>query len=250
MRQLKVFCDGKSFAIGTRFHLSGKVSIGLYPSLFLLDAWNLQEQDYLKLSNTKALAVYREDSCLAFGRVSDVFRRTAPEGTITSAAFSLGLDLWESQVSLSIEAGVSMSETVRRLLAASDTGISLLSLPGEDPVCPRPQAFLGRVADCIPAILSTASARAYLVPAGLCVIPADSLPATLHLTALDLTDRPAYADRGRKLILSTSVTGFQPGEELTLDYGGKIASGIILERMVDADTSSGPWSTQLLIELH
>ena len=78
----------------------------------------------------------REDSCLAFGQVSDVFTETVPEGTITTVAFSLGLNLWESQVSLSVSSGVSVSETVRRILAASGTGIRLLSFPGEDPVFP------------------------------------------------------------------------------------------------------------------
>ena len=52
------------------------------------------------------------------------------------------------------------------------------------------------------------------------------------------------------MILSTTVTGFQPGEEMTLAWEGKMYSGLILERMVEADTAMGPWSTQMLIELH
>ena len=122
MRNLRVMADGAPFASGCRFHLSGKITIGLFPSLFTLEAWNLKEQDYLLLSRTtKELAVYREDSCLAFGVISDVFRRTVPEGTMTAAAFSLGLDLWEAAVAVSVEAGVTVSETVRRLLSASGT---------------------------------------------------------------------------------------------------------------------------------
>ena len=203
-----------------------------------------------RLQNTKELSVMRENSCLAFGQVSDVFCRTVPEGTITTVAFSLGLDLWESRVSLSIPAGTPVSETVRRLLAASGTGIRLLSFPGEDPVCFRGQAFFGRAAECIVDAISAASARVYPVPAGLCVIPADPLPATLHLKEKDLTDQTAFVDGGRKMILSTMVTGFQPGEEMTLEAEGKAYSGLILERMTEADTVLGPWSTQLLIELH
>ena len=88
------------------------------------------------------------------------------------------------------------------------------------------------------------------MPAGLCVIPAKPLPATLHLKDTDLTDRPSFADGGRKLILSTTVTGFQPGEEMTLETERKTCSGLILERMVEADTAIGPWVTQLLIDLH
>ena len=249
-RNLTVLADGEPFATGCRFYLSGKVSEGLFPSLFVLRAWNLPEADVLRLMNTKELAVRRGDSCLASGRVSDVFRRTVPEGTVVSAAFSLGLDLWEARVSLSFPAGITVSETVSQLLSASGTGIRLLSFPGEDPEFSRGQAFRGRAAECVSDALSAAGARGYLVPAGLCVIPRNPLPAALRLTEKDLADRPATADRGGKLILSTTVTGFQPGEEMTLDYRGEMYSGRILERLTEADTGEGPWTTQLLIELH
>ena len=51
------------------------------------------------------------------------------------------------------------------------------------------------------------------------------------------------------MILSTTVTGFQPGEEMTLDADGKTWSGLILERMTEADTAMGPWNTQMLVQL-
>ena len=67
---------------------------------------------------------------------------------------------------------------------------------------------------------------------------------------LGLLALPAFADGGRKMILPTTVTGFQPGEEMTLEYEGVRYAGLILERMVEADTGNGPWHTQLLLELH
>ncbi len=250
MRELTVMVDGTPFASGSRFRLSGTTSIGLFPSLFTLQCWNLAEKDYLRLASAKTMSVLRGDSCLASGAVSDVFRRTVSEGTLTVAAFSLGLDLWEAPVSLSVEAGASVSETLSYLLASSGTGIQLLSFPGSDSTVSRGQVFFGRAAECITIALSAASARAYLVPAGLCVVPADPLPATLHLTEIDLTDVPMMADKGRKMILSTTVTGFQPGEEMTLAYESVRYAGLILKRMVEADTAQGPWETQLMIELH
>jgi len=249
-RQLTVLTDGTAFTGGCRFHLSGKTGIGLFPSLFLLQCWNLSDAEVFRLRNTKELSVNREDSCLAFGRVSDVFRETVPEGTITTVAFSLGLDLWEAQVSLSVPAGLTVSETVRLLLEASGTGIHPLSFPGADPVFSRGQAFCGKAADCIMSALTAAGAKGYLVPAGLCIVPAEPLAPTLHLSASDLTDAPMLADGGRKMILSTTVTGFQPGEEMTLELDGQTWSGLILQRMVDADTVSGEWKTQLLVQLH
>ncbi len=249
-RHLTVFTDGEPFAPDSRFRLSGLLRIGLYPFPCMLQCWNLSESEIYRLQSTKDLSVMHGDSCLACGQVSDVTVETVPEGTVTTAVFSLGLDLWEAQVSLTAPAGVSVSETVRRILSASGIRIPLLSFPGADPVFLRGQAFCGRAADCVSEVLSAALAKGYLVPAGLCIIPAEPLPATLHLTEKDLTDRPSFADGGRKMILSTAVTGFQPGEEMTLETEGKRYSGLILERMTEADTAMGPWSTQMVLEVH
>ncbi len=249
-RELTVLADGQPFAVGAMLFLYGKLTIGLFPSLFTLRARNLSEKEIFRLMNTRHLVVLHGGSCLAYGAVSDVFSQTDELGTLTTAAFSLGLDLWEAQVSLSLEAGMSIRDTVDRILHASGTGISLLTWSGWDADTVRGQAFFGRAADCISTALTGMGARAYLVPAGLCIIPEEPLPATLHLTAVDLTDRPVLADGGKKLILSTTVTGFQPGEEMTLEYDGIQYTGLILERMVEADNWSGPWVTQLLVELH
>ena len=248
-RELSVLCDGTAFAGGCRFHLSGKTGIGLFPSLFLLQCMNHSDADVFRLRNTKSLSVSRDDSCLAFGKVSDVFRETVPDGTVTTVAFSLGLDLWEAQVSLSVPTGMSVSETVRLLLDASGTGIQLLSFPGADPAFFRGQAFCGRAAEGIAEALTAAGAKGYLVPAGLCVVPGEPLEPTLHLTKADLTDAPMIAAGGKKMILSTSVTGFQPGEEMTLEADGESWQGRRLERMVEADTAYGEWKTQLVIQL-
>ena len=248
-RELSVLCDGQHFAPDCRFHLSVRTGIGLFPSLFLLRCCNLSDADVFRLRNTKSLSVYRDDSCLAFGKVSDVFRETVPEGTMTTVAFSLGLDLWEAQIFLSVPAGATVSETVRLLLDASGTGIQMLSFPGEDPAFFRGQAFFGRAAQSVAEALTAAGAKGYLVPAGLCVVPAEPLEPTLHLTKADLTDAPMIAAGGKKMILSTTVTGFQPGEEMTLEADGERRQGLILERMVEADTAYGEWKTQLVIQL-
>jgi hypothetical protein len=68
-------------------------------------------------------------------------------------------------VSVDVESGASVSETVRRLLEASGTGLQLLSFPGEDPVSTRGQAFFGRAAECIIEALSRNGRDGSVVPA-------------------------------------------------------------------------------------
>ena len=261
MRNLTVMADGAPFASGCRFHLSGKVSVGLYPSLFLLECWNLSASDVFRLQNTRELSVTRGDSCLAYGKVSDVFRRTVPEGTVTTAAFSLGLDLWEAQVSLSVPAGTGTADTVRAILEASEAGIPLLSVPDPDLISSRSRAFFGRSAECIEEALSgkqgdgPETAQAMLVPSGLYIVPPSSLPVSLFLSEQDLTDAPVFA--GRKpggtsaafMLLSVSAVGFRPGQAVSLSWHGETYTGLIRERQLELWTSGGPWVNQLLIEL-
>ena len=230
-RDLRVFLDGVPFTQGTGFRLSGRVDLNLYPDLFLLQCRNLPKEGIFQL-------------------------------------FSLGLDLWNAEVSVSCPAGTSVSDDVRAILDASGTGIRLLGFPGEDPQPHRGRAYAGKAAEAIAQALSQCSgirpdddpthhaspaaacARGFLTPAGLQVIPKDPLPASLHLTGEDLTDRPVFADGGRKMILSTNVIGFQPGDEMTLSFEGTIAKGLVVSRLVDADSYAGPWKTELLIEVH
>jgi hypothetical protein len=187
---------------------------------------------------------------LASGIISDVYTQTVPEGTVTVVAFSLGLNLWNAEVSVSCPAGTSISDDVRAILEASGTGLQLLSFPCEDPQPLRGRAYAGKAAESITSALSQAGARGFLTPAGLQVIPKHPLPARLHLTEADLTDRPVFADAGRKMILSTNVVGFQPGDEMTLSFAGTTTQGLIVSRLVDADSYAGPWKTELLIEIH
>ena len=281
-RDFHVFLDGEPFTQGTGFRLTGRVDLNLYPDLFVLQCRNLPKEGIFQLQNTRQISVVsngsrltsgqtsglHNGSCLASGQISDVYTQTVPEGTVTFSAFSLGLDLWNAEVCVSCPAGTFISDDARAILEASGTGIQLLSFPGEDPQPLRGRAYVGKAAEAITQALShcngigsddapsintsstAACARGFLTPAGLQVIPKDPLPASLHLTEADLTDRPVFADAGRKMILSTNVVGFQPGDEMTLSFEGTTIKGLIVSRMVDADSYAGPWKTELLIEIH
>lgn len=247
-RTLTVFADGEPVTGYARIRLTGSDALNLYPSLFTLRLWNLSEEDYLMLSRCREAAVKHDEAVLASGWVSDVYRRITKDGTETFVSFSPGLALWEAAVSLSVEAGVTVSEMVRRLLAESGTGIQLLSFPGDDPVSTRGQVFFGRAAECIETALSAAGARACLVPAGLCVVPAGGLPVSVTLSEEDLTDAPAFASDGR-MILRTVPAGWTVGKTIEVSYGSSVNRGIVSERLLDLDTGNGPWRAELNVEM-
>ena len=258
-RTLSVITDQSPLSLsGHRVRLRGKEEIGLYPDLFTLECWNLSEDSFLLLSRSRCLSVMNGNSLLAFGEISDVYRRTLQDGEITTVAFAKGLSLWETPVSLSLPAGLTASETVSALL--NDSGISVPAWVGEDPVFTRGQAFHDRVTLCLTSVLSAAGSRGTLIPSNpvsassipptnsiLSVIPSEGLPVSVHLTAHDLLDAPSFTS-GNLMVLSTAPIGWQVGATLELEYKGYLRTGIILERSLDLDTTAGSWRTELLVE--
>ena len=259
-RTLTIMADGEPVTGYARVRLLGTERMGLYPSLFMLHLWNVAEEDYLALSRSKEVTVLHEDVVLVSGIVSDAFRHlirpsgTFPSrgrlsgGTETLVAIAPGLKLWEAPVSLSVESGVTVSETVRRLLEASGSGIQLLSFTGEDPVTTRGQAFFGRAAECIEEALGKAGARCCQIPSGLCVVPKEGLPVSMILTEEDLTDVPSF-NCGGDMVLRTGPAGWTLGKGVEVRYGGTVNRGLISERMINLDTGDGAWRAELVIEI-
>ena len=247
-RAISVIADGYPVTGFNHARLTGADSVGLEPMPVTLRLWNLADSDYYLLSAAKRISVRHGDSVLASGTVSDVCRHSVPEGRLTEVIFSAGLFLWEAPVSLSVEAGVSVSETVRRILSASGTGIPLLSFPGENPIRTRGQAFFGRAAECIAEALSAVGARGYLTDAGLCLVPSSGLPLSMALAEADLADAPVRTPGGL-LILRTRPTGWPLGKRISVSWKGERYEGLVTERSVDADNMEGNWQAELLIDL-
>lgn len=253
-RSLTVTMDGEPLSFSGRMRLRGKDALSLFPALFTLEFWNLPEELFLRLSRCRDISVSHYDACLVSGRVWDVYRRGSEEGIQTSVSISIGLELWESVVSLAVPAGSSLSEAVCQILVASGTGIPLLADLENDSTLVRTQSFFGRASECIDSILSAVSARAMITPSGLMIVPAGGLPEAVHISETDLTDVPAFAGgslhgASSLMILSAAVSGWRPGQTVDVEYPGVHARGIITERSVDADTASGPWKSEMIVEL-
>ena len=245
---MQIRADDKDVDGFSRAQIIGTETVGLLPMPFMMRLWNVGESDYNGIAAAKAVSVLSGESVLASGEIADVCRRSVPEGTMTEIAFSQGLRLWEAPVSLPVEAGVTVSETVRRILDASGSGISLLAFPEVDPVRVRGQAFMGGAAECVLEAISAADGRAYLTPSGLVVYHPEELTVSLSLTEDDLIDAPAFA--GKQLaVLRTPVRGWPLGKKISVRWKGISFQGIITERGVDADTKEGNWESQLVVEV-
>ena len=248
IRELLVTADGNPVESFNRAALRGSDMLGLHPMPFTLKIWNLSESDYYLLSAAKEISVSSDGSILASGTVSDVYWGMTPEGKVTEVIFSPVIRLWEAPVSLSVEAGTKVSETVRKILEASGTGISMLTFPGNDPVRSRGQAFFGRASECVAEALSAASARSCLTAAGLCVIPSSGLPVSMELTEEDLIDEPIRAG-DMLMTLKTKPTGWPLGKMVSVTWKGVTTTGLVIERSIDADNAEGNWQAELILEV-
>ena len=243
-----VIADGQDIFSFSRAVISGREALDLLPRAFCLRLWNLTENEHLLLSRCRRVRVLSGVSVLAEGDAAECFRRREKGDLVTEILFSPGLALWEAQVSLSVEAGCAVSETVRQLLAASGTGISLLGFPGADPVRSRPQGFFGRAAECIHEALSAAGARGYLTGVGLAVVPREGLPVSGSLTDADLLEAPAFAGNGL-WVLRTRPSGWTVGKKISVSWQSTALIGMITERALNLDAGEKEWEMELVIQL-
>ena len=253
-RSFSFLVDNEPMVFSGRVHLSGKDDLSLYPSLFIAEFWNLPEESFLWLSRAKTLNISHAGACLVSGAVSDAFRREVPNGTITTVSISSGLGLWETPVSLTVDAGKSVSETVRQILDAAGLGICLLNVPAPDPIQVRPGTFFGRAADCIASAASAACCRPVLTPSGVMLVPENGLPVSCRITEKDLQGKPSFVGGSAhgapsRMILTAVLAGWRPGETVEVSCGDVHAAGVISERSIDADTSTGAWKSELLVNL-
>ena len=252
-RSFNLLADGNPVPFGGSARLEGEDSLSLFPALFRLELRNLPEETYLRLTRAKTLSVSHEGACLVSGRITDTFRRTAPGGTVTEIAICAGLDLWKARVSLTVPKDTRVSETVRRILEDSGTGIPLLADPSPDPAFLRPGCYWGRAAECIERALSAAGCRAVLTPAGIMPVPGGGQPAAWRLTPNDLLEEPSFAggtapNETKYMILTARLSGWRPGETVEVNCGTTRAKGIIVRRSISADTAGGEWKAELLAE--
>ena len=246
-RSLAMTLDGKGIGAGCRIRLQGREKLSLLPDFFRIRISNLSDASLERLRQGGKLAVACGDSVLASGDVMDVYRQTSADGTETEVVFSGNARFWEAMVSVSVASGLIASAIIRQILAASNTGVNLLSAPNPDPAFDHPMAFCGRAADGIITILDSIGDRGFLTFSGLNLVSATRKLTDLQLTETDLTDAPSFSMT--HLVIPTRMTGWTLGRRLSLQSGKQHLSGLIIERAIDGDNYDGPWRCELIVEV-
>lgn len=247
LRDLHLFADGREIAQGCRMFLTAQETLALRPAQHHLEIHDLSDSSAALLSGCRNLEVRSGNSVLAFGEPAEVISRLLAGRHLTSVVFSSGLSLWQSSVSLSVAAGMKVSDTIRTLLAAAAPSVPLAAYAAGDPVLVRPQSFFGRTCDALSLLAETANADVFLSSAGLCVSGKEALAPALFIPENTLLSEPVRT--GDRLLLTTSVIGWPLGSLARTEWKGTELSGRPVSRLVQADNGNGPWKSELELEV-
>ena len=215
----------------------------LLPQLFTMEIENLSESSVEKLANCREMVVRSNGSVLAVGDSIFCCPRWIDGRKVLAVSFSYGFRLWKASVSMSLAAGMKISDTIRAVLQASGTEIPMAGYTARDFALTRPQAFFGRACEALERLADSVDGRVGLTPAGVCVIGTEKVTPTVVMPEEELLSEPIFLKD--RVILRTGIVGWPLGTDVKFAWKGNIRNGVIVSRMMDLDNAEGPWESQL-----
>jgi len=242
-RDLHLFADDTEIGQGCRMRLTLREEFSLMPQLFHLEIENISESSAEMLANCREMAVRRNGSVLAVGDSIFCCPRWIDGRKVLAVSFSYGFRLWKASVSMSLAAGMKISDTIREVLKASGTGIEMAGYTAKDFALTRPQAFFGRACEALERLADSVDGRAGLTPAGVCVIGAGEQTPTVVMPEDGLLSEPIFLKD--RVILKTGIVGWPLGTCVRFRWNGADYQGVMMSRMLDLDNAGGSWESQI-----
>ena len=242
-RDLHLFADDTEIGQGCRMRLALREEFSLMPQLFHLEIENLSESSAEMLANCREMAVRSNGSVLATGDSIFCCPRWIDGRKVLAVSFSYGFRLWKASVSLSLAAGMKISDTIREVLKASGTGIPMAGYTAKDFALTRPQAFFGRACEALERLADSVDGRAGLTPTGVCVIGAGEQTPTVVMPEDGLLSEPIFLKD--RVILKTGIVGWPLGTCVRFRWNGADYQGVMMSRMLDLDNAGGSWESQI-----
>ena len=242
-RDLHLLADDTEIGQGCRMRVALREEFSLMPQLFHLEIENLSESSAELLANCREMAVRSNGSVLAVGDSIFCCPRWIDGRKVLAVSFSYGFRLWRASVSLSLAAGMKISDTIQELLKAGGTGIQMAGYTAEDFSLTRPQAFFGRVCEALERLADSVGGRIGLTSAGVCVIGMREATPTVMMPEDELLSEPVFLKD--RMILKTGIVGWPLGTCIQFSWKGNTRKGVIISRMLDVDNADGPWESQM-----
>lgn len=262
-RTLLIEADGAPLDVTSRVRLTGSATLGLLPTCWRLSMPHLPQDLTTRLRDARSLRVLDENGALlAAGRAEQVFATLLPDDTpVTEVLFSEAPDFLRATVDLTLPAGLTATELLRRVVAGCSAPVPVCGMPTPAayqtagstplPVTTRCSVFHGRARDAVTDLARSAGLVPYLEDG--CLSLADpAAPGTcLTFVDSDLLAPPALitTDRGSPdgVLLRVSPAAFPLGRPVQASQNGEIFRGVLVARALDLDTWNGSWQATLLL---
>ena len=246
LRVLRVFADDTEVGADCRIRLQGKSTMTCLPDPWQIDIYVPQNEDRAALNRCSSVRVLGENnSVLCSGEPADVLSRRSDGREVVEVLIMEGEGFWQSSVSLTLAAGVTVDQTIRALLGRCSSPIPLASSPSLLATIPRAQSFFGRTADAVDELARAADCRGWVWQEALWLTKiGDGVPrATIHEEDL-LRDPESMTGA---LLCETRMVGLQTGQLVRLDTDNWNGIYRLASQRIDADNYNGAWSNSLTL---
>lgn len=235
-REMTVRADSVQIAKNIRITVKGRSNMTLFPDLFLIDFYNLSDQDYSILKRAKKIEVTGEKKSLMLsGELEDLYSHRGGNNSMLTATVSDGKTLWEKTINKSVGGG----SGVRSAIAALLDGYPFGAFIADDVRFPRGQAFTGKAPPHISMLAKTANGRAFVTRGMVHVVRKGSASITTELKEDDVLNSPTGAEG--VYMIRTKMRGYLVGTYVKLE-GKKYR---LVAQSIEMDNFEGPWRSEL-----
>ena len=230
-----VFAESQEVAQNNRIRVQGRSNMTLIPDFFIVDIFNLSDEDLSHINDSKRLVVMMNDfTIVCSGEIDGIYKHSDGSNDIYSISIVDGRSFWEEKVNKTLVGGTWMNDAVRKILKSADYGVFMC----EDYRMPRGQVFCGRLADSISTIAKGLKARAFIVNNVLSIIEKGRSVTTETLNDSEIITEP-NKENGVVIVKTYA--------RILIVGGIVIYDGIqyrVITQAFNLDNMSGSWDTE------
>jgi len=221
-----------------RVRVQGSKNMTLLPDFFIVDIYNVSDEDYSSIVDNKTLSVFGSDGgLLCTGEIDDIYKRQEGANMISTLAVVDGKSFWQTSISETVGAGSSVKTTYQHILKNASVG----SFTASDVRLVRGQTFSGRLAECVSELARSVHGRAYITNGAVYITSNGNASEVVALNDDDIVLDQDTATGTR--MIKTVVKGYPVGA--LVETGG--SKYRLASQKFDADNFEGAWNSYLVL---
>lgn len=237
-RPMTVMAGDSQIAEEKRIRVQGSKNMTLFPDLFIVEIYNMSEEDLASLTDTKTLSVYGETGGLmCSGEIDDMFTKLSGANMITTISVSDGKSFWRSKINRTLGGGSSIKTVWQTIIKNAKIGV----FAADDVKLIRGQTFTGRLAECVSMLAKSANGRAYITNGTVYITSKGRSSEMVSLSDEDIITDQDTATGAR--IVKTKVKGYPVGALVQLGN----AQYRLVSQKFNADNFEGAWDAYLVL---